>query len=144
MTGVDVSDLGLTVADVEAPLPEEFFEGFATTGFESTSSTNPDDSGAQWRESKTSLEVTLTIAGFRGQPSGAFAVEMTETTATVTAFGYVVWSCVLRGAAAPETARVEVSDGEDMVPIIKITVDKKDAGASWGGFIESVGENSLL
>ena len=40
-------------------------------------------------------QVTLTIPGLLGQPAGSLAVEMTETTATITAFGRAVWSCVL-------------------------------------------------
>ena len=39
-------------------------------------------------------QVTLTIPGLLGQPTDALAVEMTETTATITAFGRAVWSCV--------------------------------------------------
>ena len=141
--GVDVSDLGLTMDDVEAPLPEAFFDGVASSGCESTSATAPDQ-GARWRETRAEVEVTLAIPGLRGQPAGCLAVEMTSTTATVTAFGYAVWSCVLRGEAVPGTARVEVTDGEDLVPVVKIACEKQAPGTAWGGFIESVGQDSLL
>ena len=141
--GVDVSDLGLTMDDVEAPLPDAFFAGLASSGCESTSRAAPDE-GARWRESRDEVAVTLTIPGLRGQPAGCLAVDMTATTATVTAFGYAVWSCVLRGEAVPGTARVEVTDGEDLVPVVKIACEKQAPGIAWGGFIESVGQDSLL
>ena len=141
--GVDVSDLGLTMDDVEAPLPDAFHAGLASSGCESTSRVAPDE-GARWRESRDEVCVTLTIPGLRGQPSGCLAVEATATTATVTAFGYAVWSCVLRGAAVPGSARVEIRDGDDAVPVVEIAVAKQSPGAAWGGFIASVGEDSLL
>ena len=42
----------------------------------------------------TRAQATLTIPGLLGQPADSLAVEMTETTATITAFGRAVWSCV--------------------------------------------------
>ena len=144
---IDVSDLGLTMDDIEAPLPSEFFEGLTSTGYEAASRTvagAEPDQGALWVETDRAIDVTLTIPGLRGQPSGALAVDMTETTATITAFGFAVWSCLLRGRAVPGSARVETSDGADMVPVVKISLDKQSAGVRWGGFIEQIGEDSLL
>ena len=79
----------------------------------------------------------------RGQPSGALAVEVTPTTATVTAFGFAVWSCILRGRVNPSSAVVTISDGADMTPVLNLCVDKAEVGR-WGGFIENIGEDSIL
>ena len=54
-----------------------------------------------------------------------------------------VWSCVLRGRAADDVHIVDVSDGDDMTPIINLSVEKAGA-ARWGGFIAGIGEDSIL
>ena len=41
------------------------------------------------------------------------------------------------------TAVVGVSDGADMTPVIDIRVERQDF-ARWGGFIASIGEDSIL
>ena len=84
-------------------------------------------------------------AGLRGQPAMAFAVEFTDTTLTLTAFGRQVWSCVLRGGIDPDASTFHVEDGIGMLPVVYVTVRKASASATrWGGLIESVGEDSLL
>ena len=96
MSAVDVSDLGLTMDDLTKPLPED--AALQTSGSESVSRI-AENRGCQWTETASALKATLTIDGLRGQPASALAVELTATTATVTAFGQAVWSCVLRGAS---------------------------------------------
>ena len=165
-TTVDVSDLGVTMDDLNAPLPQDFLQGVVTTGYESTSRIpTVQDNGCKWTEttSNTSiggisnnddegegsgtLDVTLTIPGLRGQPSAALSVQFASNTITVTAFGYIVWSAILRGEVIPESATFTTRDGEDMVPVIDVSVQKKKRNLDderWGGFILQIGENSLL
>eukprot|EP00816_Leptocylindrus_hargravesii_P008508 CAMPEP_0196817170 /NCGR_PEP_ID=MMETSP1362-20130617/59134_1 /TAXON_ID=163516 /ORGANISM="Leptocylindrus danicus, Strain CCMP1856" /LENGTH=199 /DNA_ID=CAMNT_0042194759 /DNA_START=408 /DNA_END=1007 /DNA_ORIENTATION=- len=140
----DVSDLGLTMEDLDAPLPPELLQNLASSGYESTTRNldNADDRGCEWKENLDNLEVILSISGLRGQPAQCISVEFSTTTATVTAFGYVIWSCVLRGECVPESAKFNVVDGQDMVPVIQLTVDKKEK-QRWGGFIAQVGENTI-
>lgn len=144
-TIVDVSDLGLTMDDLDQPLPTEVLQGMETSGYESTSRIpNIDDQGCQWIESATTLEATLNIPGLRGQPSGALAVQFSTTTITITAFGYTVWSCILKKEILPENATFTVKDGPDMTPIITISIPKKNPNERWGGLIEQIGEDSIL
>ena len=58
MPSVDVSDLGLTMDDLEEPLPPELTQGIATSGYESTQRLVSDD-GCVWAESPELLEVAL-------------------------------------------------------------------------------------
>ena len=142
---VDVSDLGLTVDDLNAPLPQDVLQGIASSGYQTTSKV-PDinDNGCQWAENGDTMEATLKIPGLRGQPAACLAVEFSTTTATITAFGRVVWSCILRGIAKPETGWFLTEDGDDMIPVVQISVEKEDAATRWGGFILQIGEDSLL
>uniref|UniRef100_A0A7S4J5G7 Transmembrane protein n=1 Tax=Odontella aurita TaxID=265563 RepID=A0A7S4J5G7_9STRA len=122
----DVSDLGLTLDDLNAPLPPEFFSGLETSGYESTSRlADVDDGGCAWSESSDEVEAVLTIPGLRGQPSACLALEVAETTVSVTAFGRVVWSCILRGECQPEgngATVFEAEDGPGMVPVIRLSL----------------------
>ena len=88
--------------------------------------------------------MTLTVPGLRGQPAACLTVVFSTTTATVTAFGRPVWSCILRGEVVPDTATFITEDGSDMLPVIQLSVTKADASQMWGGFIESIGEDSIL
>ena len=97
-----------------------------------------------WAETPERLEVSLTIPGLRGQPPACLAMDVTTTTATITAFGRAVWSCVLRGHCVPDTAEVIVADGEGMLPVISVAVQKAARGERWGGFILKIGEDSIL
>ena len=142
---VDVSDLGLTMDDLNEALPPEMF-GISTSGYESTSRiTTVDDEGCAWEESQDRMDVTLKIPGLRGQPTACLAVEFCdETSLTVTAFGMVVWSCLLRNTYKTDTASFEVKEGPDMTPIITLSLEKTNTSSRWGGFIEQIGENSIL
>lgn len=147
-TAVDVSDLGLTLDDLDAPLPPEVLRSVAASGHESTSRVaTVNDGGCAWRETATEVEAVLTVPGLRGQPVASLAAEFGTTTATLTSFGMVVWSCVLRGAVVPELCTARFREGDDMVPVCELTAVKAIDGAPyprWGGFIEQIGENSIL
>ena len=145
---VDVSDLGLTMADLDVPLPELEVGGtgsLVTEGFEAVSRLpGSQDQGCAWRESSDTLEATLTIPGLRGQPAMCLAVELTETTATVTAFGQQVWSCVLRGTITLDGSTAAAEDGPDMLPVLTLRLRKPAGAQRWGGLIQSIGEDSVL
>lgn len=140
---VDVSDLGLTMDDLQKPLPPELSAGIASSGHESTSRVNLDE-GCIWAETTTHLEATLSIPGLRGQPAAALEVIPTDATLTVTAFGRDIWSCVLRGRCVPDTFSVSAEDGPGMLPALRVSVQKAEPGARWGGLIEQIGEDSVL
>ena len=141
---IDVSDLGLTMDDLNAPLPEEAFQ-LTKSGTESTSRVpGVEDDGCVWEETANSMEVTLSIPGLRGQPPSALALDITKNTVTITAFGYAVWSCILRGNCDPETVSFSATDGADMVPLITTSVKKLDKSQRWDGFILQCGEDSIL
>lgn len=151
VVSLDVSELGLTMDDLNKPLPSEMFSVLKSSGYESTSRI-PDvnDDGCQWEETAESIDVVLKIPGLRGQPAAALSVEVGSSTnnlstCSITAFGLVVWSCLLRGKA--ESSSFMVEEGKDMVPIVQISVVKKledGVDSRWGGFIQQIGENSIL
>lgn len=87
---IDVSDLGLTMDDLNAPLPEGFLEGVELSGYESTSriSTVQDDA-CMWTETPDKIKATLSIPGLRGQPSMCLSVLTASNTVSITAFGRV-------------------------------------------------------
>ena len=143
MPSVDVSDLGLTMDDLEEPLPPELTQGIATSGYESTQRLVSDD-GCVWAETPELLEVALSIPGLRGQPAMAMAAEVTSTSMTVTAFGRDVWSCVLRGQCVPDSAEFSAEDGPGALPVLRLSLAKANPGERWGGFIASIGEDSIL
>ena len=65
---------------------------------------------------------------------------------TIAALGHVfskVWSCVLKGLADVGDSMGTVDEGADSVPVIRVSVGKQAAGR-WGGFIGSIGEDSIL
>lgn len=142
---IDVSELGLTMDDLNAPLPSDFLEAVETSGYESTSRL-PDvnDDACFWTETKDKMEVTLAIPGLRGQPAMCLSVLTASNTISITAFGRVVWSCILRGKVKPETAKFESEEGSDMIPIVQFEAEKADYGERWGGFILQIGEDSIL
>jgi len=145
-SSVDVSDLGVTMTDLETPIPGGGDGGSITSsGWQSTSAV-ADDDGILWEESAEAVVATLLIPGLRGQPSAAVALELTETTATVTVFGMAVWSCVLLVEIERDhpATRVEVRDGADSVPVVELTVRKRPGSPRWGGLLSSVGEDAIL
>uniref|UniRef100_A0A7S4ATZ3 Uncharacterized protein n=1 Tax=Pseudo-nitzschia australis TaxID=44445 RepID=A0A7S4ATZ3_9STRA len=149
-TSIDVSDLGLTMEDLDKPIPAELFGDFkiTTSGYQSTSRVESvNDEGCLWEESSDAIEATLSIEGLRGQPVGAMDLAISKTSVTVSVFGYSVWSCILKGECVPESAAYQIQDGYDKTPLITLSIAKKKESASdkrWDGFIESVGEDSIL
>jgi hypothetical protein len=146
---IDVSDLGLTMDDFNAPLPKEFFQVAETSGYESTSKIpSVKDDACFWTETPTDISVILAIPGLRGQPPMAMSVLTSTNTISVSVFGRIVWSAILRGETLPHTATFEAREGSDFIPIIEYTVQKAETGTSgnrrWDGFILQVGEDSLL
>jgi hypothetical protein len=130
--------------DFNAPFPPELLQGLTSTGYESTNKVDTvDDEGCEWTESLEACSVQLLIPGLRGQPAAAVAVLFSTTTISVSVFGRVVWSTILRGSIIPARCHFEVELGADMIPVIRLLVIKEDA-ALWGGFILQIGEDSLL
>ena len=142
---VDVSDLGLTMEDLEAPLPAELLQGMTASGYQSTSRIpSVNDDGCQWTERADGIDAILRIPGLRGQPSACLSVIFSTTTATVAAFGRPVWSCVLQGQIQPDASTFSVEDGEDMIPTIRVSVAKADNSQPWRALYDQVGEDSLI
>jgi hypothetical protein len=141
-TSIDVSHLGLTMDDLNKPLPPELLQSLRSTGYESTNRLI-EDNGCEWTESLNELNIKLQIQGLRGQPSAATAVLFSRTTISVAVFGRVVWSAILRGTIDPDKCSYETEDGPAMVPAIYLTVQKA-APEQWGGFILQIGEDSLV
>ena len=122
-------------------------------GTESTSRVVCDDQGCTWTETAETVSVDICLKGLRGQPAGCLAVHLAASrdyvwrgrgTASVSAFGQVVWSCVMRGAIVVDACSTEVADGGQMLPIIRITVRKLPEAAPWEGFIEEIEYNTLM
>jgi hypothetical protein len=143
---VDVSDLGLTMDDFNAPLPNELLEGVETSGYDSTSRLEDiQDDACLWTETPEKMKAILTIPGLRGQPAMCLSVLTATNTVSITAFGRVVWSCILKGSVKPETAAFETEEGSDRIPVVTFEVEKaSDAGKRWDGFILEIGEDSIL
>ena len=144
---IDVSDLGLTLDDFDVTFPKSSDGGIqiTTSGYESTSMIpSVDDNGLSWEEDSNIVGVQLSIPGLRGQPIAAMDVAITSNTCTVTVFGYAVWSCLLKGECVPESSSFQIEDGKDMLPLITVSVEKKNKEKRWDGFILSIGEDSIL
>ncbi|OEU15942.1 hypothetical protein FRACYDRAFT_187093 [Fragilariopsis cylindrus CCMP1102] len=144
---IDVSDLGLTLDDFDVTFPKSSDGGIqiTTSGYESTSMIpSVDDNGVSWEEDSNIVGVKLSIPGLRGQPIAAMDVQITSNTCTVTVFGYAVWSCLLKGECLPESSSFQIEDGKDMLPLITVSVEKKNNEIRWDGFILSIGEDSIL
>ena len=108
-------------------------------GFDPTSmDPHVDDAVCRWSETPSECEVLLAIPGLRGQPAACLAIEFAVTALSVTAFGRIVWSCILRGRAVPKSAVFVVKENEERVPLIELSVRKANK-ALWG-----IGENSIL
>jgi hypothetical protein len=68
----DVSDLGLTMDDFNAPFPPTNSYRFDEYRYESTNKVDTvDDEGCEWTESLEACSVQLLIPGLRGQPAAA-------------------------------------------------------------------------
>ena len=150
---VDVSDLGLKMADLEDELPEGLLGEMELSGSETTSRLeNSLDQGCEWEEAADSVDVALTIPGLRGQPSMAVSADLTSETVTVTVFGTAVWSCVMKGEIEVDQSSFEVIDGVGAstgIPVLRLSVKKRTSTPTgimprWQGFIQDIGKDSLL
>ncbi|KAL9188784.1 hypothetical protein ACHAXT_007162 [Thalassiosira profunda] len=144
VVSVDVSDLGITMADLEKKIPIHNFS-FESSGYQSTSRI-PDvnDNGCHWVENPEDIDVTLRIPGLIGQPAEALSVLFSTTTVSVAAFGRIVWSAIQMGISDTDDCMFLTEEGKDGVPVIQLCVKKRDLDERWGGFILQVGEDSLL
>ena len=137
-----------------------------TCGAESTTRLRgSDDEGCRWVETEETVTAQITLQGLRGMPAQCLAVHLATSrdaewrgkgVATVTAFGRIVWSCVLRGSIVVDACTADAHDGAQMLPVMHVTVRKAKrprSGASsstscscssWGGFIEEVEFNTLM
>lgn len=154
---IDVSELNLTMEDLQKPLPQSILSTIERSGYQSTSRISTiDDNGCYWIENNNIMndddddgsfgimDVTLSIPGLRGQPPEAISVLFSTSTISVTVFGRVVWSCIQRGYSIPDECAFMVHEGKDMVPMIQLSVQKEKVDDVWGGFILQVGEDSIL
>ncbi len=150
---IDVSELNLTMEDLQKPLPQSILSTIERSGYQSTSRIPTiDDNGCYWIENNNNsdddsfgvMDVTLSIPGLRGQPPEAISVLFSTSTISVTVFGRVVWSCIQRGYSIPNECAFMVHEGTDMVPIIQLSIQKEKVDDVWGGFILQVGEDSIL
>lgn len=141
---IDVSDLGLTISDLEKKIPTQNFS-LESSGYQSTSRLpEVDDEGCYWVENPEDMDVTLRIPGLRGQPAEAINVLFSTTTVSITVFGRIVWSAIQRGISDTSDCTFLTLDGDDAVPIVQLNVRKRDLDERWGGFILQVGEDSIL
>lgn len=131
--------------DLNKPLPPEMLQVMTTTGYESTNRLESvQDDGCEWTESLEDVQARLQIPGLRGQPAAAISVLFSKTTISVSVFGRVVWSAILRGSIVPDACQFVAEDGSDMIPILRIAARKGVQNERWGGFILQIGEDSLL
>lgn len=139
---IDVSDLNITLADLDNPLPPT--SSVSSSGYQSTSRIpSVQDGGCFYNENPSEIDVTLKIPGLRGQPSAAVSVLFSTTTVSVSVFGRIVWSCIQKGISKPNECAFLTEDGEGMIPTIQMNIKKRDVGL-WEGFILQIGEDSLL
>lgn len=144
VVSIDVSDLGLTMADFDKKIPIHNFS-IESSGYQSTSRIpEVDDGGCHWVENAEDVDVTLRIPGLVGQPAEALSVLFSTTTVSVAAFGRVVWSAILMGIADLDDCTFLTVEGKDGVPVIQLNVRKRDVDERWGGFILQIGEDSIL
>ncbi len=132
------------MADLEKTIPIHNFS-FESSGYQSTSRI-PDvnDDGCYWVENPEDIDVTLRIPGLRGQPAECLGVLFSTTTVSVTAFGRVVWSCIQMGISDTDDCMFLTQEGADGVPVIQLSIKKRDMEERWGGFILQIGEDSIL
>mmetsp|Transcript_21420 Transcript_21420/g.46525 ORF Transcript_21420/g.46525 Transcript_21420/m.46525 type:complete len:196 (-) Transcript_21420:373-960(-) len=144
VTSIDVSDLGITISDLEKSIPKQDIS-LESSGYQSTSKI-PDvnDDGCHWVENPEDIEVTLRIPGLVGQPAEALSVMFSTTTVSVTAFGRIAWSAIQMGMSDIDDCSFLIVDGIGGIPTIQLSIGKRDVDERWGGFILQVGEDSLL
>ena len=144
VVSIDVSDLGLTMSDLEKEIPIHNFS-VESSGYQSTSRIpDVDDQGCYWVENAEDLDVTLRIPGLIGQPAEAISVLFSTTTVSVSVFGRIVWSAIQMGISDLDDCSFMTDEDEYGKPIIQLNVRKRDLDERWGGFILQIGEDSIL
>ena len=144
VVSIDVSDLGLTMSDLEKEIPIHNFS-VESSGYQSTSRVpDVDDQGCYWVENAEDLDVTLRIPGLVGQPAEAISVLFSTTTISVSVFGRIVWSAIQMGISDIDDCSFLTDEDEYGKPIIQLNVKKRDLDERWGGFILQIGEDSIL
>ena len=144
VVSIDVSDLGLTMSDLEKEIPIHNFS-VESSGYQSTSRIpDVDDQGCYWVENAEDLDVTLRIPGLVGQPAEAISVLFSTTTVSVSVFGRIVWSAIQMGISDIDDCSFLTDEDEYGKPIIQLNVKKRDLDERWGGFILQIGEDSIL
>ena len=144
VVSIDVSDLGLTMSDLEKEIPIHNFS-VESSGYQSTSRVpDVDDQGCYWVENAEDLDVTLRIPGLVGQPAEAISVLFATTTISVSVFGRIVWSAIQMGISDIDDCSFLTDEDEYGKPIIQLNVRKRDLDERWGGFILQIGEDSIL
>mmetsp|Transcript_11397 Transcript_11397/g.29196 ORF Transcript_11397/g.29196 Transcript_11397/m.29196 type:complete len:207 (+) Transcript_11397:48-668(+) len=123
------------------------------SGVESTTRFDSGDEGCVWTETADTVTVALQLQGLRGQPAACLDMHLASSrdaqhrgkgTATVTAFGRIMWSAILRGSLVVDACSVEMEDGMHMLPVLRVTARKLPGTPRWGGFIEEVEFNTLM
>jgi hypothetical protein len=103
------------------------------------------DGACMWTESPKT-QATLAIPGLQGQPAMCLSTLTASNTLSVTAFGWVVWSCILRGEVKLETGVFEAKESTDMIPIMEYEVEKrsqmKDGAVSFCRLLKTVSFSS--
>lgn len=144
VVSIDVSDLGLTMADLQEKIPIHNFS-IESSGYQSTSRIpDVEDNGCYWVENPDGyMDVTLRIPGLIRQPAESLSVLFSTTTISVTAFGRVVWSAIQMGISDVDDVMFLTEDGMDGA-VIQLSIRKRDQDKRWGGFILQIGEDSIL
>ena len=138
VTSVDVSDLGISMDQLYDPLDAMSVESRGSSKHFS------------WWEQADAVYVSMKHEGMRGQPAGAIDIQFTDTTVTVTIFGYIVWSGLLAGVADATKCEFEAKDDlNDNIPSISMKLAKRidmvNGGTNrWDNFITDLGQDSIL
>jgi hypothetical protein len=76
------------------------------------------------------MKVVLTIPGLGGHPAMCLSTLTSINTLSITAFGRVVWSCILQGEVQPDTATFEAKEAStnSMIPVVEYDVKKVKPG----------------
>ena len=139
---IDVSDLGITIEDLDQPIKEIFAEsgGSSQRGYYA------------WRESTDKMSVRWRHPGTSGQPHSAVRVDFTETTIAVFIFNYNVWTGMSKGCLDPSKCSYTTEEPpQDGLPIPVVTMNIVKAEGSrerWNEVlvegIDGVAPNSML
>jgi hypothetical protein len=135
-TSVDVSDLGITVTDLNKPMEiQTESSGVGARGYYS------------WVEGNEFINVDFQHPGTAGQPAGSMRVDFTETTVGICVFGYAVWMAIPSGRLVPEQCSFTVEEapvGQNRVPIVKMRMLKSwESQGHWSEAFD-VSPNSML